>query len=84
MSIRVSVKTEPDSTVLKVDGRLRSEDVQELAQASQSIGGNLILDLSDLHSADPQGVELLRQLIERTSQVRGLSPYLELLLKAKP
>jgi len=83
MSIRVSIRLESSGTVIKVDGRLRSGDVQELARAYQSVFGNLILDLSELQSADSQGLVLLRELIALTSDVRGVSPYLGLLLKGR-
>lgn len=43
--------------------------------------GSAILDLSNLSSADPAGVEVLLELVSLGTQIRGASPYIELLLK---
>jgi hypothetical protein len=81
MSIRISTTCGASHTVLKVDGRLRSEDVDELARAFRSVQGATALDLSELQSADDAGVELLRRLVALSVEVRGVSPYIALLLK---
>ncbi len=83
MSIRVKTTSDTYGTVLKVDGRLTSEDVDELARAFRSARETAALDLSDLQSADPAGVELLREIIALGAKVRGASPYIELLLKTR-
>ena len=83
MSIRVTTTSDMRGTVLKVDGRLRSEDVNELAGVFGLVEGASALDLSDLQSADRDGVEILRQFISLGAEVRGASPYIELLLKRK-
>ena len=84
MSIRIKTTSDASGTVLKVDGRLRSEDVGELAGAYRSVQGARALDLSDLLSADREGVEILRELVTLGAEIRGASPYIELLLKTKP
>jgi hypothetical protein len=83
MSIRVTTSSDTRGTILKVDGRLRAEDVSELAGVFGSVQGASALDLSDLQSADRDGVEILRQFISLGAEVRGASPYIELLLKRK-
>ena len=70
-------------TVLKVDGRLKGDDVEELAQAYRSAQGATALDLSELQSADRAGVELLRELASMGAAIRGASPYIELLMRTK-
>lgn len=83
MTIRISKTARDRQTVLKVDGRLKADDVEELARAYQSAQGASVLDLSELHSADRAGVEILRELVSMGAELRGASPYIELLLKAK-
>jgi hypothetical protein len=83
MSIRVSVTPEPRWTVLKVDGWLNAEDIDELTRAFRSVRGATVLDLSDLQSADRPGVGVLRELISLGTEIRGASPYIELLLRSK-
>lgn len=80
MSIRVSILSEAQRTVFKVDGRLRSEDVEELARALRPVHGATVLDLSELQSADRAGVEILREMISLGAEVRNASRYIELLL----
>ena len=84
MAIRVSVISEAGETVLRVDGHLKTEDVDELAREYRSVKRPPVLDLSNLNSADSAGVDCLRQLIVQGAHVRGTSPYLDLLLESKP
>lgn len=83
MTIRISQASDDRRTVLKVDGRLNAGDVEELTRAFQSAQGMKALDLSELQSADRVGVEILRDLVSMGAEVRGASPYIELLMKTK-
>ena len=83
MAIRISMTADERRTVLKVDGHLKAEDVEELAGAYRSAQGAMSLDLSELHSADRAGVETLRELVSIGAEIRGASPYIELLMKTK-
>ena len=51
MAIRISATKQARRTIVKVDGRLCSEDVAELARILQSVQEAAELDLSDLKSA---------------------------------
>ena len=81
MSIRITRTSDACGTVLQVDGELCSENVAELTKEHRSVEGLAILDLSNLSSADPAGVEVLLELVSLGTQIRGASPYIELLLK---
>ena len=81
MSIRITRTSDACGTVLQVDGELCSENVAELTKEHRSVEGPVILDLSNLPSADPAGVEVLLELVSLGTQIRGASPYIELLLK---
>jgi hypothetical protein len=70
--------------VLKVDGWLQTDDVEELRQLLASVDGLTALDLSHLQSADREGLAVLRDLVLLGTEIRGASPYMELLLKTKP
>ncbi len=83
MSIRITRTSDARETVLRIDGQLRSEDIAELAKEHRSVEGPLVLELSNLQSADPAGVEVLRDLVSMGVQIRGASPYIELLLKRR-
>jgi len=81
--VRITKIVDDPQTVLRIDGRLRSEDVDELVKVFRSVQGATVLDLSELQSADRQAAEVLRELLALGVEVRGASPYIELLLKAK-
>jgi ABC-type transporter Mla MlaB component len=81
MSVRITRKSAAQWTVLRVDGHLTADDVDELARESRSVEGALALDLVDLRSADSAGVSLLQELLARGAELRGASPYIELLLQ---
>ncbi len=81
MVIRISKTVEEHRTVLKVDGRLKAADLQELTRAYESGGRATALDLSELQSADRDGVAYLRKLVSEGVEVRKASPYIELLIR---
>ena len=81
MSIRIETTSEAAQTVLKVAGWLRAEDVGELTRVFRTAQGPTALDLSELQSADPDGVEMLRGLIALGAEIQGASPYIKLLLR---
>jgi anti-anti-sigma regulatory factor len=81
VSIRIIKTSNAPETVLQIDGQLRAEDVAELVKEQRSVDGPLVLELSNLQSADEVGVNVLLELISIGAQIRGASPYIELLLK---
>ena len=81
MTVRITRRRSPDQTMLQIDGRLRWDDLDELAREYAVSEDPLVLELSNLQSADPTGVEALRELVALGAEVRGASPYLRLLLE---
>jgi len=80
MVVRITKTNSDASTVLRVDGLLQAADVEALHRECHTAGGNVTLELSELRSADSHGVEAIHELVSRGARLRGLSPYLELLL----
>jgi hypothetical protein len=81
MSVRIRKTSESDQTVFWVDGYLTAGDVDELDREYRSAQGSRILDLSNLQSADSDGVECLRGLVSLGAEVRNVSQYIALLLE---
>ena len=81
MSVRITSIAESTETVIHVAGKLRTEDVSELEREANAVTGPLVLDVSDLTSADAAGAESLRTLAHRGAELRGVSTYLALLLE---
>ena len=84
MTLRISSNEPGPTPRLKLDGRLTGEEVLELRRACTAAEGRLVLDLTDLHFADRQGVTVLRELRAQGAQLVGVSHYLGLLLGATP
>jgi hypothetical protein len=80
MSIRITTIPEPGTTVIKIDGRLTSDDTEELLRIFGQLAGPVALDLSDLRSIDRTFVDRLREFVAGGMQLRAASPYMELLL----
>jgi hypothetical protein len=83
VTIRISHRTSGDKRVLYIAGWLEGEDTDELLRVTAGSAREVVLDLADLQSADKQGIEAIRRLVERGVDVRGLSDYLNLLLKKR-
>ncbi len=81
MNVRITRTSDAYQTVLHIDGQLHSDNVTELNKEHRSVDGPLLLDLSNLRSADIIGVDVLLKLISLGARTRGASPYIELLLK---
>jgi anti-anti-sigma regulatory factor len=81
MDLRLSVDREDEATVVHVDGRLAVQGVRDLEDTVGSAAAPVVLDLSNLLSADDAGVAEIRLLIERGIRLRGVSPYMALLLR---
>jgi hypothetical protein len=80
MDLRLSTNREDEATVVHVDGRLAVHGVSDLQDTIGSAAGLVVLDLSNLLSADDAGVAVLRLLMGRGIKLRGTSPYVSLLL----
>ena len=83
MSVRITRAIDGQQTVLQVAGRLESADLSELDKEIRSLDGPLVLDLSELLSADEAGIEKLRVLAAGRAELRGASHYVQMLLAMK-
>src|SRR5262249_12816200 len=84
MLLRITQTTEGPTTVLRTDGQLVRDGVAELARLVQAAAPPLALDLTDLRQVDAAGIALLQALVEAGTRVRGVSPYIALLLERPP
>jgi len=80
MEIRIDITSEGPETVVYVTGRLSGVAVAELRKACDPIEGAFLLDLSNLLLADDAGIGVIRKLCEKGAEVRGASPFIQLLL----
>ena len=83
MTVRITKTTTPSTTTLRIDGRLEDSNVGELRRACEQISGALKLDLSNLQSADDEGIGALLELLNGGAELTAATPYFELLLEKK-
>jgi len=69
---------------LKLDGVLTGAEVTELRRACAAVNERLVFDLTDLQTADRQGVSALRELRAAGAEIIGASPYIRMLLGETP
>jgi hypothetical protein len=80
MDIRIDTSTDGQRTVVLIAGRLEGRAVEQVREVCDQIDGEMLLDLSNILSADPSAVNLIRELCESGAEVRGGSPYIRYLL----
>jgi anti-anti-sigma regulatory factor len=80
MTVRIETSAEGTKTIVRVAGRLEERAVNEFAKTCLSVEGELVLDLTHLRSADPAGIGEIQKLVQGGADLRGASPYIELLL----
>jgi len=84
MTIRIEVSSENTGTTVSVAGRLEGLGVHELLEVCNAASGELVLELTDLRSADPRGVEAIQELLRVGAKLEGASSFVRLLLDDRP
>lgn len=80
MTLRITLGQESGIQIIRLAGWLEGEAVTELERVVSGRAGPVRLDLSELRSADPIGLTVLRALRARGVGLVGTSPYIRLLL----
>ena len=84
MTVRIDTTSEDSKTIVSVAGRLSGLGVREFLRTCDSIDGELVLDLTGLRSAESEGINAIRELVRGGAKLRGVSPFIRLLLKDQP
>ncbi len=84
MDIRIDLKSNGLRKVVQVAGRLSGTAVEELQKTCNSIEDPVVIDLSNLLFADTEGINAIQSIADTGAQVRGASPYIQLLLYNTP
>ena len=80
MTIRITSSSEGARIIIRVEGQLTAKDTSVLEAECRSGGFSQRLDLSGLLSADKAGIELLRSLQAKGTELYGASPYIRRVL----
>ncbi len=81
MTFRITKTTAGTVTTLRIDGELTGEGVAELEKVCATVDGPVDLDLSQLITADAEGVRALKNVLGSGARLVAASLYVELLLK---
>jgi hypothetical protein len=84
MTLRITTIGPGPPAALALDGRLTGDEVAELRRAVDEAGGEVLLDLAGLQSADRPGACALRELKAHGVRITGASPYIDLLIGDAP
>ena len=80
MLVRITQHSEGSLTVVTIHGSLGRAGVTELERLCQGMPSPLALDLTYLRWVDAAGITLLNTLADAGAQLRGVSPYIALVL----
>jgi len=78
LTLRITIPPREYGQTLRLEGRLRAEEVPELERSAEA--GIRVLDLEDLVSADEEGLAALQRFRDRGVEMRNPSRYLAMLL----
>ena len=81
MRLRITTTKDGQMSIIQIDGQLAGVGVLELERECWAAGLPIALDLSNLRWADFDGVQLIKTFVAKGAQLRGMSPYVEMLLK---
>ncbi len=84
MEIRIDITVEGPKTIVFLAGRLSGVSAAHLRKACDPIKSAFVLDLSNLLFADDGGIDIIRAIVDKGAQVRGASPFVQLLLDDTP
>lgn len=76
MDCRIQVIQQQQQRTVRLAGRLNEVEVYELFSACAGATGRLQIDLTDLLSADPVGLDALRRLRGDGAELVGVPQYL--------
>ena len=80
MGIRIDFNSNGSETVVSIAGRLCNTAVAQFKKTCNPIEASFVFDLSNLMFADLEGINAIRAIVEKGAQVRGASPFVQLLL----
>jgi len=80
VEFRIDTSTDGSRTIVRVSGRMVGTTVEQVREICDRVEGEAVLELTNLVSADDDGIDLIRALEEASVEVRGVTPYIRYLL----
>ena len=79
--IRITVQDSQSGTIVRIDGRMDREDLQEVKQVRASLTGSVSLNLEGLITCPPEGLRELRLWLDDGAHLQDANLYMRLLLE---
>ncbi len=79
--IRISTLKKASCTVVVIDGRLTSADMEEVVRVRKSLTGSVLLELGGLDSCAEDGVRFLREWLHNGATLDHAAPFLRMVLE---
>ncbi len=83
MEFRVTTSISEGLFLVRVEGTLVREEVDELGRMCRSLAGSTRLDLSGLRWADDRGIQMIQRLIAEGAEAVNVPPFIALLLDSR-
>ena len=80
VEFRIDTSPDGNQTIIRVSGRMSGTTVDQVREVCDRIEGEAVLELTNLVSADDDGIDLIRALEEANVEVSGATPYIRYLL----
>ena len=80
MHLRITEERRLEQSVIAIHGELLREGVLELRRVCDRVQGKLLLDLTNLTTADAEGLNTIRHLEAEGAEIVMASRYIQLLL----
>jgi hypothetical protein len=74
--LRIETGTEGSQTILRLIGRIRDDDLEQLRELIRSQAYKPILDLEEVNLVDRASVQFLRDCQDRKVELRHCAPYI--------
>lgn len=71
-------------TIVRIDGRMASEDLMEVGQVRDSLTGTVYLNLGGLLTCPPEGFRELRSWLDAGACLQEATPYVRMMLESAP
>jgi ABC-type transporter Mla MlaB component len=84
MGVMITTVSSSNGTVVHIAGRLEAADLPELVRTLEGHDAPIELELSQLSTADADGLSFLRAREADGCTLSGVSPYVDLLLGDPP
>ena len=81
LHLRITEERRLNQFVIAIHGELLQEGVSELKRVCDPVRGKLLLDLTNLTTADAEGLKTIRNLEAEGAKIVGASRYIQLLLE---